>query len=532
MPLNKIALILLIIILLPALLYTGYELTSLSSNERMLAEIYRQQLDTILYSVNQYAWDTVNSWVSRLNVTLTESQKSLNEVLPLFMENNRPIRAILIREMLGERVFFIDSPHDGSFGESNREMLLSHIESHEDVLERLRRMKGVGYRKIEPIAVADSAANDNEMLALLFIPDQNYQHNLAGVVLDTDSFIQQVLAPKLQEVAGQEFVLAVFEQDISNPVFATTPVQVDDIRQQKSLWLFPNHFLGIRPRGETFDDLARSRFYRSLLFIILLDTVLLGGAWVVYRNIKREMELARLKSDFVSNVSHELKTPLSLIRMFAETLEMGRVRSNVKKKEYYQIISRETERLTHLVNNLLNFSRMEAGKKQYQFERVDLNAIVKRVVENYDFHLHEHGFDAKVRLATHLPGIRGDAESIAEALLNLLDNAIKYSKAEKSLAIESGTNNGAVYLEVADSGIGIDPEHQKKIFEKFYRVSSGLVHNTKGSGLGLTLVKHIMDAHGGEVTVSSRLGQGARFRLIFPASTNNPQNDVTNSVRK
>jgi two-component system phosphate regulon sensor histidine kinase PhoR len=280
--------------------------------------------------------------------------------------------------------------------------------------------------------------------------------------------------------------------------------------------LFPDYVLGIRLKGRTIEEVVRERFYRNLLLIGLLDLVLIVGSWFVYRTVRREVELAQLKSDFVSNVSHELKTPLSLIWMFGETLQMKRVPSEEKKQEYYDTIVQETERLTRLVNNILNFSRMEAGKKEYHLVEANLNTIVENVLKSYESHLAHQGFAVTMKLDKSLPPVTADTESLSEGLLNIIDNAVKYSDKEKSIAISTGTAEGMAYVDVKDQGIGIDPQNQRRIFEKFYRVSSGLVHNTKGSGLGLSLVKHIMDGHRGTVTVKSEPGKGSTFRLSFP----------------
>lgn len=194
----------------------------------------------------------------------------------------------------------------------------------------------------------------------------------------------------------------------------------------------------------------------------------MGAVWFVYRNIRQEMELAQLKSDFVSNISHELRTPLALIRMFAETLSMGRVTSDAQRQEYYQIIEQESERLTHLINNILNFSRIEAGRKAYQFERVMLDAIVEDVLTRYRFHLQHHGFQVETALPPEIPAVRADPEAVTEALLNLIDNSIKYSEDERWIRIRTGQNSGEVFLEVQDRGIGIAAADQDKIFEKFH----------------------------------------------------------------
>ena len=273
--------------------------------------------------------------------------------------------------------------------------------------------------------------------------------------------------------------------------------------------------MAIKLKGETIEDLVNQRAKTNLILIIALTLILIAGAWLVFRNTKREVELAQVKSEFVSNVSHELRTPLSLISMFAETLEMGRVKSEEKKKEYYSIISQEALRLGKIVNKILSFSKMEAGKRTYNFEEVDLNEIVEQIYDSYRFHLQNNGFEFIFHRHDSPLKIKADSEALSEAIINLLDNAVKYSKDKKRVELLTGEKQESIFLEVTDLGIGIGTEDQKRIFEKFYRVSSGLVHNTKGTGLGLSLVKHIMDAHKGEVTLSSELGNGSTFRLIF-----------------
>ncbi len=325
-------------------------------------------------------------------------------------------------------------------------------------------------------------------------------------MINSPAFVQGVLGPRLSSASGEEFAAGVLKAPRDSIAFSTTGFSLANIRERRSLWLFPGYSLGIATRGPTMEQVLRSRFNLNLGLIILLDIILIAGAWMVYRSVRKEMDLVRLKSDFVSNVSHELRTPLALIRMFAETLEMGRVKNEEKKHEYYSTIVAETERLTRLVNNILNFSRMEAGRKEYHFSSVDLNDVVSDVVKTYGFHLQSEGFVPTLSLEKELPSVRGDAESISEALINLVDNAVKYSGESKYLRIATGRSNGNLYIEVEDHGIGIAREHQEKIFETFYRVSTGLVHTVRGTGLGLTLVKHIMDAHERQRTRGKRSG--------------------------
>jgi signal transduction histidine kinase len=239
--------------------------------------------------------------------------------------------------------------------------------------------------------------------------------------------------------------------------------------------------------------------------------------------VRKEVALARLKSDFVSNVSHELRTPLALIRLYAETLELGRITTPEKKQEYYRIIRKESERLTSLINNILDFSRIEAGRKEYEFRQTDIADLVRNTLDAYRYQIEQQGFALEESIDPDLPPMRLDREAIARALVNLVNNALKYSSDEKFLGVKLYKANSSVKLEVVDHGIGISRREQSKIFEKFYRTGDPLVHNTKGSGLGLSLVRHITHAHGGEIAVESTPGKGSTFILSLPLDAGGPQ---------
>jgi len=262
-----------------------------------------------------------------------------------------------------------------------------------------------------------------------------------------------------------------------------------------------------------------------------IDLMLLAGLYLAYTNVRREIHLARLKSDFVANVSHELKTPLALIRLFAETLELGRVPGAEKAKQYYRIINKESQRLTQLINNILDFSRIEAGAKQYRFVRSDVGRVVQEVLDAYRFPIEQQGFTLEVEMAEDLPEIDMDPEALDQALLNLLNNAIKYSPSEKHVKLSVREEGGRVLLSVTDRGIGVAKADQKKIFEKFYRAENSLVHETKGSGLGLALVQHIMEAHGGSVEVDSAPGKGSTFTLVLPVDRSKARHPVPGELR-
>jgi signal transduction histidine kinase len=252
--------------------------------------------------------------------------------------------------------------------------------------------------------------------------------------------------------------------------------------------------------------------------IALMDVLLAAGLFLVYGNVRREIHLSRLKGDFVANVSHELKTPLALIRLFAETLELGRVSSEEKARTYYRVINKESHRLTQLINNILDFSRIEAGRKEYRFAPVNVVTVVREVVDAYRYQIEQLGFTLEVETADDIPEVPMDREAIARALLNLLNNAIKFSRDDKHVRVLAHRDGERLRISVTDRGIGVPKAEQRKIFEKFYRAEDSLVHETKGSGLGLSLVKHIVEAHGGSVELESAPGKGSTFTLVLPLS--------------
>lgn len=507
-------LVLLLLVLLPALFYSAYEINALSSSEELIGDVYRRQLDAVLFSVNQYAWDAASSWANTITNTLA-SPADTGRLHEPFLRDNPAIQAIMVVDSAAKNFFYVvpNRPHP------RPEIVTGAVRRERERIDRLFRLRQSDYRKLEAIALDDAAGADTLMMLAFVIPGSGDDApRLAGMILDPEAFVRTVLAQKITEGAGDEFVLAVFRRGSPAPVFATGDGEPQRYRQ-RGLWLFPHLSLAVQLKGTTIEDLVRSRFHRNLVLIVILDVVLLAGAWLVYRTLRREMELVRLKSDFVSNVSHELRTPLSLIRMFAETLQMDRAPTEEKKREYYATILRETERLTRLINNILNFSRMEAGRKQYAFAPLDLNRSVGEVAAAFRDQLRQAGFSLTEEYAPDLPPIRADREAVAEALINMIDNAMKYAAQERSITLRTGSAGTGVFAEVQDRGIGIAPDQQKKIFEKFYRAQDPQVHATKGSGLGLSLVRHIMDAHGGQVTVTSRPGQGSTFRLLFPRHT-------------
>jgi two-component system phosphate regulon sensor histidine kinase PhoR len=286
------------------------------------------------------------------------------------------------------------------------------------------------------------------------------------------------------------------------------------------MWLLPGLKVGVSPRGQSVSQLINNRTKIHLYAACLIVTLLVFGFLLILRNLRKEMRLAQAKSDFASNVSHELRTPLALISMFAETLLLERYKSPEKRKEYESIIVKESSRLTNIINKILNFSQMEANKRKYQLAPVQANAIVEELMGDYSYHLDSHGFTYQIKLAKEPTDMLGDKEAIYEALVNLVDNAMKYSPDRKEIHLETHVSGDHIHITVRDHGIGIDPKQTRHIFEKFYRVTQGNIQTTRGAGLGLALVKTIVEAHDGEVSVQSEPGKGSTFTLTF--KKNNP----------
>lgn len=274
--------------------------------------------------------------------------------------------------------------------------------------------------------------------------------------------------------------------------------------------------VGVELSDNRFDSWVHSVVRTSVALILSMFLVIVLAVVFSLRFVFHEIELAELKSTLVSNVSHELKTPLALIRLFAETLQMGRAESPEKEKEFLRIINQESERLTHLIDNVLDLNRIEQDRKTYSMRPVDLREVVTETVEAYRYQLQQQGFTLVTDLEPDLPPISADPDALTQALLNLMDNAIKYSPQEKHLRVVLGREDGNAVISVQDRGMGIHPRDQRRIFDMFYRAERGLVHSVKGSGLGLSLVQHIVKAHGGTIRVESRPGQGSTFSITLP----------------
>jgi two-component system phosphate regulon sensor histidine kinase PhoR len=284
---------------------------------------------------------------------------------------------------------------------------------------------------------------------------------------------------------------------------------------------FPNTLykwiLQIVPRNYTELELGvRNQRRTNLFFIVLSMSLIFISLTIIYVTWQRDLQLRRLKEDFISNVSHELKTPLSLIRMFSEMLVMGRVKEEDKKLEYYRIIHNESDRMSRLIINLLDFANLVRGIQYRHFERTDIAQLVTKALEAYRHEIQKDGFQLNLEADADIPVTYADPNAITMGFLNLLDNSVKYSGDRKRIDVRIRRNNGFVDLSVIDQGVGIPEAEQQKIFDKFFRGSDPSVRRIRGSGIGLAITKHVAEMHGGEVSVESRHGEGSTFTLRIP----------------
>jgi signal transduction histidine kinase len=350
---------------------------------------------------------------------------------------------------------------------------------------------------------------------------------LAGMVVDQQIFEDAVLPKAIAKAlpdAGERDKLVVIVRDSHGrrvhpgSSFATTAG--NDLVTRSFGFVFTDWKISLGGGGTaTPEQWARSNFALNVSLSVALAAVLLGGVALALRTASREHRLSQMKSEFVSNVSHELRTPVASIRVFGELMRRGRVQDPEKVRSYGEYIETESRRLTQLINNILDFSRIESGRKLYSFEPADLEEVVAETVSSFSVRLRNTAMRIDFHGPEHeLPEMEIDAAAIDQAVANLLDNAIKYSNGGTEVLVTLERRGEYAVVSVTDHGIGIPRHEQARIFERFHRVSTGLVHDVKGSGLGLALVDHIVRAHGGEVRVTSTPGEGSTFTIMLPVA--------------
>jgi signal transduction histidine kinase len=361
-------------------------------------------------------------------------------------------------------------------------------------------------------------------------------------------FIPQIVAARIAKVEGPtgfpKLNITVLDnnQRVIYPPGGSAPARFVDERSFPLVFYEPDLTQLTAPSSRTVEtwyvrtgygaqsipEIVAARARPQRVSMAVLAGVMALGVFFVTRAAAREVRLAELKSNFVSSVSHDLKTPLALIQLFAETLELGRLKNTERATEYYRIINSEARKLTRLINNLLDFSRIEAGLRQYRREPTDLATVTQHVLDSLESQFRHNQFTATSKMSGPVP-VLIDPEATEQALENLLSNAMKYSPENREILVEVLRDGAFGVVRVTDRGVGIPPRLHRRIFRKFYRVQTDAGSGPQGTGLGLAIVDHVMRGHGGHVRIDSEPGRGSTFALYFPLYAGDIASDEANS---
>ncbi len=355
----------------------------------------------------------------------------------------------------------------------------------------------------------------------IFFWKKDSSGRIVGCVLDGEA-LRSRLVGQLPEVLSPSRVLTLLDES-GRPLATPSGDSPRDWRRP----FVAREVSELLPRWEAAIYLADPNLIRSranattvILWALVLTFLLsiVTGGTLVLRTLRREMALAGQKTDFVTNVSHELKTPLTSIRMFAEMLKEGRQPDPRRRGEYLDLMVSESDRLTRLINNVLDFSKLEKGQKQYTLKLLELNRLARGLVQDQRLRLEAGGFKIAFRPSAEPVFVRADEEALLQAALNLLSNAEKYSADSREVEVEVASQGGQACLRVKDRGVGVSPAQARKLFQEFYRADTSLTACTKGTGLGLSIARRLLRDQGGDVTYAPRPGGGSVFEIRLPRS--------------
>jgi signal transduction histidine kinase len=514
-------------VLAPLLLLIGLQYVWLARLARVSAIAHQAAMSNYLEAIG---WE-VQSFYRSI------AERALNVPASLFVQDQlgkvaghwrkKPVTGV-------ERLFLVDFTRSeyGNFllYDEDEGRLLSPYASEESlaIIAASSPWQIMSYQRRTPEAAVLRVDERNPRFRIILNPitdDASMVVGVAGMIVDPE-FMMEALLPKVIEKslptffprdavqkmvvtvsdsAGERILSTRDEFDLGEMVSVDFPFIFKD-------WTLELHSPPLLPK-----KWARTSFVYNMSLSLLLAGVLLGGIVLALRSANRAMILSDMKTDFVSNVSHELRTPLASIRVFAELLRLGRVQSPAKAQEYGEFIEAESRRLSRLIDNILDFSRIETGRKTYRFVPTDIREVVNSTLKTFDVHLKHGGFRIAFEGGKEpLPRVAVDPDAIAQALHNLLDNAVKYSGDSREIGVRLSRESDAVVIAVRDHGIGIPREEQEKIFDRFHRVGTGLVHDVKGSGLGLSIVQHVVNVHQGQITLESEPGNGSTFSIRIP----------------
>ncbi len=506
-------------VLLPLLILTYMQYRSLAELQNKTKGAFKDNLSQGLTNLElrmkqrleEIADQTLNP-IGSMDLSSPAAGEELKKYFASVKRSHTEIREIF--------VFGYSASQPSTMVESNLRFLLNDSPMAQNFLDAERKYLFIHYS----CSPCPPSLHQGTFLFYPLPDSRKEQKGFAGVLLNDRFITEGLIARSVSESFNTTDTTALAAVNITvsdegqRVLYANAAAQPEPILESNLDRPFSNWKAAIGLKNTNLDQLARDSFLHSAGATLLVLLFLLGGITLAIRVTDREARLAQAKSTFVSNVSHELKTPLSLISLFSEILELGRVKNEEKRTEYYRIIRHESRRLNKTIDNILDFSRIEAGRKKYELVHGDMAEVIDSVLSTHRYQIMNYGFDVQTDIQRDLPPVLIDREAMTQALSNLLDNAIKYSGKVKQLSIAAKTLGSDLSIEIADHGIGIPRGEQAKIFEKFYRVGNGLVHDVKGSGLGLSLVKHIIEAHNGTISVESDVGKGSRFTILLPLS--------------
>lgn len=526
----------LLAVVLPLLIILGLQYRSLVELERTMPVARREYMRKYLVTVARDAYEFYNATTKQvLDVPSEAFNRSPKEsidthrIAEFFKRNQTPAAKYLFIGATTEEtdryyaaVYFYDPVTDS---------LESHLDTPEwkaaHAASAFWLARRITNNTMEPISPTVEERDPEHRIIVNPIIDESSKQviGVAGMIIDQNYFKDTVLPTAIQKSVQKYFpdeyedVIVTTLDSQERLMLATQPFDGQAYEVGGGFpYIFKDWRLGIRMRYMTEDQWAKRAFKFNLSLTLFMTLLLIGGIVMALKAASREMKLSQMKSDFVSNVSHELRTPLASIKVFGEFLRMGRVREPEKVREYGEYIETESQRLTQLINNILDFSKIESGGRTYQFEIADVQEVIHDALKTFEVQLSQSGFNIIFEEPRNpLPPAFIDHDAIARAFLNLLDNAVKYSGNSREVIVRLSKRDEYITISVTDHGIGISREEREKIFEKFYRVSTGLIHDVKGSGLGLSIVKHIVDAHRGLLTLNSKPGVGSTFTIYLLA---------------